>query len=121
MDDPKKKASQHETDGGLRRNTRTTSSDGIKISNIFGQPAEIEHPVDAGKDMIIRHKVTQRPADEKLELIPVLMTNHSGFRDKILTLWNQQSEGFSTAPRGTSAKSFRTHARWHLSGQYERR
>ena len=44
MDDPKKKASQHQTDGGLRRNTQTTSSDGIKISNIFGQPAEIEHP-----------------------------------------------------------------------------
>lgn len=49
-----------------------------EIGNILGQPAEVEPPVDAGKDMIIRHKVTQRPADGKLELIPVLMTNHPG-------------------------------------------
>ena len=91
MDDPEKKAGQHETDGCLWRDPWPAGSGGIKIGNVLGQPAEIEHPVDAGKDMIIRHKVTQRTANEKLQLIPVLMTNHPGPRDKVLKLWNQRS------------------------------
>ena len=78
MDEPEKKAGQHETDGCLRRDPWPAGPDGVKIGNVLGQPTQIKHPVDSGKDMIIRHKVTQRPADEKLELIPVLMTNHAG-------------------------------------------
>ena len=93
---------RHETDGCLWRDPWPAGSGGIKIGNVLGQPAEIEHPVDAGKDMIIRHKVTQRPADEKLELIPTLMTNHPSPRDKVLKLWNQRCESFSTAPPGIS-------------------
>ena len=84
MDDPEKKASQHGTYGCLQRDTGTAGPDAVEIGNVLDQPTEIKHPVDAGKDMIIRHKVTQRPADEKLELIPVLMTNHPGPRVKVL-------------------------------------
>ena len=98
MNDPQQEAGQHQAHCRLRRDPGPTRAGGVEIGHVLDQPPQIEHPVDAGQDMIVRNKLTQRPADEKHELIPVLMADHHGLRFETLAPWNQRREGFSTAP-----------------------
>ena len=49
----------------------------VELANLDRKPREIEHPVDARQHVIVWNQITQRAADEELELSPLLPSQHS--------------------------------------------
>jgi hypothetical protein len=63
------------------------------------QPSEIEHPIDARKDMVVRDQVPQRAADEELQLPPHPSPQHPPpLAEPQPDEENQDAGTFSTAP-----------------------
>ena len=76
MDDAEQEARQHQADRRLRVDPRPANARGVEFRHRLMQPAKVEHPVDAGQHVIVANEVPQRAADEELELIALLPTQH---------------------------------------------
>ena len=77
MDDPEQEAREHQPDRRLRIDPRAPDVRRIELGDLGRKPRQVEHPVHAREDVIVRNQVTQRAADEELELSPLLPSQHS--------------------------------------------
>ena len=84
----------------LRINPRSPKPIRVKISDLARKPRQVQNLVDPHQDMIFREQVAQRPADEKLRLIPFLPTQN---RKPPLSCKDSESDrsDFFNSPRGT--------------------
>jgi hypothetical protein len=102
VDDAEQEARQHQPDRRLRRDPRPPDPWRIERANFRRQPGQIQHPIHARQDMIVREEITQRAADKELELSPLLLPQHSNPRlDHCSSQENQKPASFSTAPPHT--------------------
>ncbi len=69
MDDAEKEPREHQANRGFRIDSLSTNACRIEVSDLTAYPAEVGNTADAGKEVIVRDKVTQRSADEELQLI----------------------------------------------------
>ena len=58
MHDTEKEAGQHQAHGGFRRDAGSADTDRIEIGHLGAKPPQIKHSVDAGKNVIVRNKIT---------------------------------------------------------------
>ena len=58
MHDTEKEPGQHQAHGRFRRDAGPADADCIEIRHLAAKPPQIKHSVDAGKDVIVRDKVT---------------------------------------------------------------
>ena len=79
MHDPEQKARKHQAERCLGIYPRPADIRGIELGHLPAQPAEIENPVDAGENVVVGHEVSERSADEELELSSLLRTQHLPF------------------------------------------
>ena len=121
VDDSEQEACEHQADRGLRIDPRSTDAWCVEIGHLPAQPAKVENPVDAGEDVIVGDEVTQRSADEELELIAGPTADHATLHMMPPCRWNQQIAPFSTAPSGTSDGSRRTPGELPRAGPCDRR
>ena len=98
MDDPQQEPRQHQADRSFRIDPWPTDTGRIEIGHFATQPAEVKDLVDAGKDVIVGDEVTQRSANEELELIAGPTADYAILQALLSERWNQQPGGFSTAP-----------------------
>jgi hypothetical protein len=101
VDDAEQEARQHQPDRRLRIDPRPPFKR-IEPGHLRVQPSEIEHPIDARKDMVVRDQVPQRAADEELQLPPHPSPQHSPPpAEPRPDEGNQDAGTFSTAPACT--------------------
>ena len=76
MHDPLQKPRQHQPHRRFGINPGPTETVGIKIGNLTRKPRQIQNSVHPNQRVIVRKQIAQRSADEKLQLIPFLPTQH---------------------------------------------
>ncbi len=77
MDDAEKEPREHQTNCCLRINPRTAKTRSVKVGDLPAQPAKVKNLVDAGEDVIIGDKITQRSADKELQLVAGPTADHA--------------------------------------------
>ncbi len=65
MDDAEQEAHEHQADRGFRIDARSTDAGRVEIGDFRAQPAKVQNPVDAGKDVIVRDEVTRADPQTK--------------------------------------------------------
>jgi hypothetical protein len=104
VDHAEQEARQHQPDRRLRRYPWTPDARRVECPNLGWKPGQIQHPIDARKDMFVRDESTQRTADKELELPPLLLPQHSNpCLNHFPSHVNQEPATFSTAPRHSAA------------------
>ena len=76
VNDTQQKTSQHQTHRHFRVNPGSPETIGIKFNHLIRQPRQIQNRVHPRQHMIILDQIAQRPADEKLQPIPLFPTQH---------------------------------------------
>ena len=76
VDDAEQKPRQHQPHRGLGVDPGPPDARGVEIGHLVAQPAEIEHPIDPRKDVVVGNEVPKRAAHEELELVALLASKH---------------------------------------------
>ena len=110
---PLQEPRKHQPHRRFRINPRPTEPVGIKIGRLGGQPRQVQNPVHPNQNGIIRDQIAQRPADEELQLIAFLPTQHPHppkFRDEAS---ESDQHDFINSPTGLFFRSPQTPRRRH--------
>lgn len=99
--DAEQEPGEHQAHRRLWIYRRSPDSRGIHLGDLLMQPAEVEHRVDAGEDVVVRDQIAQRTADEEFQLTSRAPLQHSPPLHPI-AVGNQDFGCFSTAPPCTS-------------------
>lgn len=67
MDDPQQKARKHEPHGRFGIDAGPADAGRVEVGQLRARPAQVEGPVDTGKDVIVANKITRRAAQKEPE------------------------------------------------------
>ena len=82
--DAQRKPGEHQPNGGLRLDPGAPDAGSVEVGHLIAQPRQIEHAIHPSQDVIVRNQITQRAADEELQLVAVLMSDQACPHDKSL-------------------------------------
>jgi len=76
MNDPQQKSRQHEAQRRLRIDAGPAVICAVEIGDLVAEPGQVENPIDADKNVVVRDQLAERASDKKLKLTSLSATQH---------------------------------------------
>jgi hypothetical protein len=76
MDDAEQEPGQHQPHRDLGVDAGPAIVGAVKIGDLVAQPAQVQHPIYPGQDVVVGHELPERSIHKELELTAILATQH---------------------------------------------